>query len=175
MDSSYITLSYSFLHYLLQFFFLLNYLLYLNDRRTSGKSIGCIQKQPPEVFCKKRCSEKFRKIPRKTPVPESLFCPQSWNFIKEETLAQVFSCEFLRKEHLFYRTPFLQNTSGRLLLNCLVYLNDWRKNDTQGSFLYLFYVFNPVTTNVSHHIKNSQLICSTNQLTGFYMTGNFGR
>ena len=32
-----------------------------------------IQKQPPEVFCKKRCSEKFRKIHKKTPVPESLF------------------------------------------------------------------------------------------------------
>ena len=31
------------------------------------------QKQPPEVFCKKRCSQKFRKIHRKTPVPESLF------------------------------------------------------------------------------------------------------
>ena len=31
------------------------------------------QKQPPEVFCKKRCSQKFRKIHRKAPVPESLF------------------------------------------------------------------------------------------------------
>ena len=30
-------------------------------------------KQPPEVFNKKRCSEKFHKIHRKTPVPESLF------------------------------------------------------------------------------------------------------
>ena len=32
-----------------------------------------IRKQPPEVFYKKRCSEKFRKIYRKTPVPGSLF------------------------------------------------------------------------------------------------------
>ena len=31
------------------------------------------QKQPPQVFCKKRCSQKFRKIHRKTSVPESLF------------------------------------------------------------------------------------------------------
>ena len=30
------------------------------------------QKQPPEVFYKKRCSEKFRKFHRKTPVLESL-------------------------------------------------------------------------------------------------------
>ena len=32
-----------------------------------------IRKQPPEVFYKKRCSEKFRKIYRKTLVPECLF------------------------------------------------------------------------------------------------------
>ena len=31
------------------------------------------QKQPPEVFCKKKCSQRLRKIRRKTPVPESLF------------------------------------------------------------------------------------------------------
>ena len=32
-----------------------------------------IQMQPPEVFFEKRCSKKFRKIYRKTPVPESFF------------------------------------------------------------------------------------------------------
>ena len=31
------------------------------------------QKQPREVFYKKRCSQKFHKIHRKTPVPKSLF------------------------------------------------------------------------------------------------------
>ena len=31
------------------------------------------QKQPPEILCKKMCSQKFRKIHMKTPVPESLF------------------------------------------------------------------------------------------------------
>ena len=30
------------------------------------------QKQPPEMLCKKRCSQKFRKNHRKTPVPKSL-------------------------------------------------------------------------------------------------------
>ena len=34
---------------------------------------GKVQKQPPEVFCKKISFEKVRKIHRKTPVPESLF------------------------------------------------------------------------------------------------------
>ena len=36
-------------------------------------SLALIQKQPAEVFCKKRCSQKFRKIHREAPVPESLF------------------------------------------------------------------------------------------------------
>ena len=31
------------------------------------------QKQPPELFCKKSCSEKIRKFHRKTPVLETLF------------------------------------------------------------------------------------------------------
>ena len=35
--------------------------------------------------------------------------------------------------------------------------------------------FNPLTTNVSHHIETSQLICSANQLTDFYMVRNTGR
>ena len=34
-------------------------------------SIG--QKQPPEIFYKKRCSQKFFKIHREAPVLESLF------------------------------------------------------------------------------------------------------
>ena len=34
---------------------------------------GLFQKQPPEMFYKKRCSKKFRKIQRKTSVPEHLF------------------------------------------------------------------------------------------------------
>ena len=35
--------------------------------------------------------------------------------------------------------------------------------------------FNPLTTNVPHHIEASQLICISNQLTGFCMMGNIGR
>ena len=37
--------------------------------------------------------------------------PQACNFIKKETLAQVFSYEFYESEHFFYR-----KTTGRLLL-----------------------------------------------------------
>ena len=64
-----------------------------------------VQKHPPEAFCKKMCSLKFHKIHRKTPVPEAFFNKgatllkkrlwlQACNFIKKETLVQVFSSEF---------------------------------------------------------------------------------
>ena len=38
-----------------------------------------------------------------------------------------------------------------------------------------FLPLNPLTTNASHHIETSQLICIANQLTGFYIMGNIGR
>ena len=66
-----------------------------------------VQKQPPEVFCRKMCSWKFHKIHRKTPVPEAFFnrlWPQACNFIKKETLVQVFSCEFCEiSKNTFFR------------------------------------------------------------------------
>ena len=74
------------------------------------------QKQPPEVFCKKRCSWKFRKIHRKTPVPESLFNKVAGlrpaTLLKKRLWHRCFPVNFAK----FLRTPFLQNTSGRLLL-----------------------------------------------------------
>ena len=65
-----------------------------------------LQKQPPEVFCKKTVLRNFTKFTGK------YLCLGPANLFKKETLAQVFSCEFAK----FVRTPFLQNTSGRLLL-----------------------------------------------------------
>ena len=40
---------------------------------------------------------------------QSLFQPQAWNFIKKETLAQVFSCEFceISKNTFLNRTPLV--------------------------------------------------------------------
>ena len=55
-----------------------------------------IQNQPPEVFCNKRCSKKFHKIHRKTPVPESLF------LLKKRLLHRCFPVNFVK----FLRTPF---------------------------------------------------------------------
>ena len=52
----------------------------------------------PEVFCKKMCSYKFGKFTGKQ-LCQSLFLiklcrPRACIFIKKETLAQLFSCEF---------------------------------------------------------------------------------
>ena len=41
--------------------------------------------------------------------------------------------------------------------------------------LQFFFQFNPLTTNVPHHLETSQLICTANQLTGFYMMENICR
>ena len=74
------------------------------------KRLLYLQKQPPEVFRKERCSQKFHKIRKKTPV-QSLCLNKSVSvsglqLIKKETLAQVFSCEFYEiSGNLFYRTP----------------------------------------------------------------------
>ena len=46
-----------------------------------------LQKQPPEVFCRKKCSEKFCKFHRKTPVLESLF----------NKVASLHACNFIKK------------------------------------------------------------------------------
>ena len=63
-------------------------LVYNFGNGLSTPSLSTKQKQPPEVFCMKRCSKKIRKIHR------------------------CFSVNFVK----FLRTPFLQNTSGRLFL-----------------------------------------------------------
>ena len=69
------------------------------------------QKQPPEVLCKRRCSYKFRKIPRKTPVPESLFKKVA-GLRKKRLWQGNFPVNFAKLS----RKPFLQNTSGWLPL-----------------------------------------------------------
>ena len=45
-----------------------------------------IPKQPPEVFCSKRFSQKFRKIHR----------TKACNFVTKEILTHVFCCEFCK-------------------------------------------------------------------------------
>ena len=75
------------------------------------------QKQPPRSVPRKRSSGNMQQIYRRTPMPNCDFnkvAEQSscratfWN----RTSAWVFSCKFAD----IFRTPFLKNTSGRLLL-----------------------------------------------------------
>ena len=76
---------------------------------------GKVQKQRPEVFCKKRCFEKFRKIHRKTPVSESFFnkvADRPATLFKKETLLQVFSCEFYEICKNSFSTEHLQRTAS---------------------------------------------------------------
>ena len=80
-----------------------------------------IQKQPPEVFCKKRCLKNFAKLTGKH-LCQSLFFNKvagvTYNFVEKETVAQVHTC-FPVNFAKFLRTPFLQNTSGRLFLTMI--------------------------------------------------------
>ena len=71
--------------------------------------ISSIQKQPPRGVPTKSCSKNMQQIYRRTPTPKCYF---NSKFI-EITLRHGYSpVNFL---HIF-RTPFLKNTSGRLLL-----------------------------------------------------------
>ena len=67
-----------------------------------------IQKQPPEVLYRKGVFKNLAKFTGK-----HLCCyPHACNYIKNETPTQVFSCELCYA----FKTTFLQNISGRLLL-----------------------------------------------------------
>ena len=71
----------------------------------------------PEVFCKKGVLRNFAKFTGKH-LCQSLFLIEACNFIKKETLAQAFVCEFCEfsKDTFFYRTPPVA-ASQQLLLS----------------------------------------------------------
>ena len=56
-------------------------------------------------------SKRLWKIHRKMPVQKSPFW-QSYNLVKKETSAQVYSCEFWK----YFKSIFIENTSGQSLL-----------------------------------------------------------
>ena len=68
-----------------------------------------------------------------------------------------------------------RNNKAKLVLeNRLVSLMN-RFTAPYNRTIAIFEQVNPLTTNVPHHIETSQLICTANHLTGFYMMGNIGR
>ena len=78
----------------------------LNDQKIilplneAQRSPVFVQKQPPEVFCKKRCSCKFRKFHKKASVLESPFHKvaglRDCNVIKKKTPTLVFLVKFAK-------------------------------------------------------------------------------
>ena len=92
------------------------HIFYIFQRRRKVLKMNIsTQKQPPEVFYKKRCSSKFRRIHRKTPVPENFFNKVAGlrlcNFTKKESLAQVFSREFCEISKKTFFTEHLRTTA----------------------------------------------------------------
>ena len=75
------------------------------------------QKQPPKVFFKKRCSQKFRKIHRKIPVSDTFFLitlqARPATLLKERLCQRCSPVNFTK----FLRTASLQKTSEPLLLD----------------------------------------------------------
>ena len=71
--------------------------------KSSAKPLSCYRSSRPEVFC----------------------AGGACNFIKKETLAQVFSCEFceISKNTFFYRTPLVAAFGAIICFICLLYLN----------------------------------------------------
>ena len=69
------------------------------------------------MFYVKRCSYKFHKVQRRTPAPKSLLINKvvglrPATLLKKRPWYRHFPVNFLK----FIRTPYLQNSSGRLLL-----------------------------------------------------------
>ena len=75
--------------------------------------IFSFQKQPRRGILKKRCSENMQQIYRITPMPKRYFDKVALQLI-EITLRH--GCSPVNLLHIF-RTPFLKNTSGWLLLS----------------------------------------------------------
>ena len=84
-----------------------------------------IQQQPPQVFWRKRCSQEFCKIHRKTPVL-SITCTlknflkffKDQSFMKKSLQHRCFPVNVAR----FLRPPFSQNTSVQMLLEIALQL-----------------------------------------------------
>ena len=88
---------------------------------------SCWQKQPPEMFCKKRCSQNLQE---NTCIRVSFLIKLQasvCNFFQKETLALLFSCELfeISKNTFFHRTP-LGNCFWFEIWQITCYLKDLR-------------------------------------------------
>ena len=90
--------------------------LILNHTTVSLKTSWNSQKQPLDVFCKKVALRIFAKFTGKH-LCQSLYFNKvaglAYNFIKKETLAQMFSCEFYEISKNNFFTEHLRTTSSK--------------------------------------------------------------
>ena len=110
------------------------------EKKTSG-----FRSSRPEVFCKKGVLKNFAKFKGKH-LCQSLFFDKvagaACNFIKKETLAQMFSCEFCKisKNTFFYRTPSIATSEASYFyLSFLPYLHQTRFYGFADFFLLLLF------------------------------------
>ena len=83
----------------------------LEPHNEPHRSPGFVQKQPLEVFCKRRYSKKYCKLHRKNTCVGSLFDNiQVWNFVKKILQHWCFPMKYAK----MLRTPILKNICERL-------------------------------------------------------------
>ena len=95
---------------------------------------------------------------------------QTCNFIKKEALAQVFSKTFAK----FLRSPFLQNTSGKLLLNVGSHLADsliplTQNHSTVEDLLETVNIIYITSRELLHHGYRFYLFSFILQFTGVHL------
>ena len=76
----------------------------------------CIRSSHPQLFSRKRFSENMLQVHRREPMPKCDFCKVAKQLYWNRTSAWVPPVNFL---HIF-RIPFPKNTSGWLLLMCII-------------------------------------------------------
>ena len=83
-----------------------------------------LKKQPPKVFYKKRFSEKFHKIHRETPAPESLFKAQRPTLLKRDFNTGVLPLNFANFLRRHFLTEHIQEIASVTYI-CNIQLAWW--------------------------------------------------
>ena len=111
----------------------IHWVFFGNITKSSGSESGQIQKQPPEMFYKNRCSLSFAKFTGKRLRQNLSFNTEVNIFHKKETLAQVSSCGFceIYKNTFFTEQLLTTQKQSRRLSSKYQYESCMIKNITQ--------------------------------------------
>ena len=111
----------------------------------NGSGSWSVLKYPPEVFCKKSCSLKFRKINRKAPIPESFFKKvadlRPATLSKKSLWGRCFFVHFLNFKRLLLSVLWVVR---RLLteVKSNPRINELKKKSVQSKFWFDYYHYN---------------------------------